>query len=72
MRIGGFGKEDIEQKMEPVYGMEEPWHYRNKAQFPVGYDKEGNLVAGFYAGRTHSIVANTKSAISGRSNPPDC
>lgn len=49
MRIGGFGKEDIEQKMEPVYGMEEPWHYRNKAQFPVGYDKEGNLVAGFYA-----------------------
>ena len=47
MRIGGFGKEDIEQKMEPVYGMEEPWHYRNKAQFPVGYDKEGNLVAGF-------------------------
>lgn len=63
MRIGGFGKEDIEQKMEPVYGMEEPWHYRNKAQFPVGYDKEGNLVAGFYAGRTHSIVANTNCAI---------
>ena len=63
MRIGGFGKEDIEQKIEPVYGMEEPWHYRNKAQFPVGYDKEGNLVAGFYAGRTHSIVANTNCAI---------
>ena len=63
MRIGGFGKEDIEQKIEPVYGMEEPWHYRNKAQFPVGYDKEGNLVAGFYAGRTHSLVANTNCAI---------
>ena len=62
-RIGGFEKEDIEQKMEPVYGMKEPWHYRNKAQFPVGYDKEGNLVAGFYAGRTHSIVANTNCAI---------
>ena len=43
--------------------MEEPWHSRNKAQFPVGYDKEGNLVAGFYAGRTHSIVANTNCAI---------
>ncbi|MFR2372309.1 MAG: 23S rRNA (uracil(1939)-C(5))-methyltransferase RlmD [Anaerobutyricum soehngenii] len=69
-RIGGFEKEDIEQKMEPVYGMEEPWHYRNKAQFPVGYDKEGNLVAGFYAGRTHSIVANTNCAIQAKVTHP--
>ena len=28
----------------------------NKAQFPIGYDREGNLVAGFYAGRTHTII----------------
>ena len=35
------------------------FRYRNKAQFPVGYDKEGNLIAGFYAGRTHSIISNT-------------
>ena len=69
-RIGGFEKEDIEQKMEPVYGMKEPWHYRNKAQFPVGYDKEGNLVAGFYAGRTHSIVANTNCAIQAKVTHP--
>ena len=69
-RIGGFEKEDIEQKMEPVYGMEEPWHYRNKAQFPVGYDKEGNLIAGFYAGRTHSIVANTNCAIQAKVTRP--
>ena len=60
-RIGGF--DDIESKMEPILAMEEPWHYRNKAQFPIGYDKEGNLVAGFYAGRTHSIVANTNCLI---------
>lgn len=30
--------------------------YRNKAQFPVGKDKNGNIVIGFYAGRTHSII----------------
>ncbi len=41
---------------EPIIGMEEPFYYRNKAQFPVGRDKEGRLVTGFYAGRTHSII----------------
>ena len=54
VRIGGFS--DIAEKMEPVLGMEEPFHYRNKAQFPVGRNKEGKIVAGFYAGRTHSII----------------
>lgn len=51
-RIGGI--EDFE--MEPVIGMESPFHYRNKAQFPVGKDRDGNIVSGFYAGRTHSII----------------
>ena len=54
-RIGGFS--DI--PVEKVIGMENPWRYRNKAQFPVGKDKEGNLITGFYAGRTHSIIPNT-------------
>lgn len=52
-RIGGF-KDNL--PMEPIIGMEEPYHYRNKAQFPVGKDKDGNVVIGFYAGRTHSII----------------
>lgn len=46
--------------MQPIIGMEDPYHYRNKAQFPVGCDKEGHLIAGFYAGRTHSIISNRK------------
>lgn len=42
--------------MEPILGMEYPWRYRNKAQFPFGRDKDGRIIAGFYAGRTHHIV----------------
>lgn len=49
--------------MFPIIGMEAPYHYRNKAQFPIGLDNEGNLVSGFYAGRTHVIVPNDKCYI---------
>lgn len=59
IRIGGFSPELVDSCMEPIVGMEEPFHYRNKAQYPVGTDKEGNPITGFYAGRTHNIIANT-------------
>lgn len=42
--------------MLPIIGMDDPWYYRNKAQYPVGTDRQGSPVAGFYAGRTHSII----------------
>ncbi|MEE0956386.1 MAG: 23S rRNA (uracil(1939)-C(5))-methyltransferase RlmD [Eubacterium sp.] len=51
-RIGGFEN----PPMEPIAFMKDPWRYRNKAQVPVGRDKQGNLCAGFYAGRTHSVI----------------
>ena len=50
-RIGGL--KDIEVPM--TLGMEKPWRYRNKAQVPFGSDK-GGICAGFYAGRTHTII----------------
>ena len=62
-RIGGFSPEFIDGIMDPVAGMEHPFGYRNKAQFPFGTDKEGNPVVGFYAGRTHDIIANTDCAL---------
>ena len=70
VRIGGFDQLFIESVMEPVVGMEQPWHYRNKAQFPVGTDKDGRIITGFYAGRTHSIIANTDCALGVEENEP--
>ena len=58
-RIGGF----TEFPMEPLIGMDNPYHYRNKAQFPVGRNKEGRIVTGFYAGRTHAIIENRDCAL---------
>jgi 23S rRNA (uracil1939-C5)-methyltransferase len=63
IRIGGFAPEYIDEILEPIIGMDEPYHYRNKAQFPIGTDKHGNVIAGFYAGRTHTIIPNTDCAI---------
>ena len=50
-RIGGLDGVLV----HPVMGMEEPWRYRNKAQFPVGRGPKG-IVTGFYARQTHDIV----------------
>lgn len=59
IHIGGFSPECVDSAMEPIIGMENPWRYRNKAQYPFGTDKEGRIVTGFYAGRTHTIIPNT-------------
>ena len=63
LRIGKFEPELLEEVMEPIVGMQgeelSGFRYRNKAQFPVGCDKDGKLITGFYAGRTHNIIANT-------------
>ena len=56
VRIGKFTKEEI--PLLPIMGMEDPWRYRNKAQFPFGRNRDGELIAGFYAGRTHAIIEN--------------
>ncbi|PNV61048.1 23S rRNA (uracil(1939)-C(5))-methyltransferase RlmD [Clostridium sp. chh4-2] len=56
LRIGKFTEDEIH--MLPIMGMEDPWRYRNKAQFPFGLNKEGRIITGFYAGRTHSIIEN--------------
>ena len=62
-RIGGFSPELLADVFGPIIGMEKPFGYRNKAQFPFGTDKNGQPITGFYAGRTHDIIANTDCAL---------
>lgn len=68
VRIGKFNEEFINSVMEPMIGMDEPYYYRNKAQFPVGRNKEGEVVSGFYASRTHSIIDTTHCYIQAKVN----
>lgn len=63
VRLGGFDEKEIDSIMEPIIGMDDPFKYRNKAQFPVGKDKNGKVVTGFYAGHSHNIIPNTDCII---------
>ena len=43
--------------------MENPFHYRNKAQYPLGINKEGETVIGVFANRTHEVIPMQKCLI---------
>lgn len=45
-----------EIKVQETLGMENPYYYRNKAQYPVGLDKKGEPQIGVFANRTHQII----------------
>ncbi len=62
-RIGGLESAQLDQVMQPIIGMESPVAYRNKAQFPFATNKAGEIITGFYAKGTHSIIANTNCGI---------
>ena len=58
-RIGGIDREKLDAIMEPIIGMTPdpvPLRYRNKTQVPFGTDRDGNIIYGFYAGRTHAVI----------------
>lgn len=62
-RIGGIKGVEV----KPALGMENPWRYRNKAQFPVGRGKNGCAI-GFYAKRSHRIVDTEKCFLQNECN----
>ena len=50
-------------KVDKTFAMGNPYHYRNKLQFPVGKDKEGDPTIGVFANRTHDIIPIDKCMI---------
>lgn len=56
VKIGGYSRDFVESIREPILGMTDPLRYRNKAQVPIGVDKDGDIIAGFYGARSHRIV----------------
>ena len=50
-------------KVKDTIGMEKPFFYRNKAQYPVGYNRNGDIVTGVYAERSHEIIELTSCSI---------
>lgn len=57
LRIGEVPAALLDEVFQPIVGMESPFRYRNKAQYPIRRDKGGKIIAGFYAGRTHDVIA---------------
>lgn len=55
----------LEEKIiaKETIGMEKPFFYRNKAQYPVGYNKNGEIITGVYAERSHEIIELKACAI---------
>ena len=56
IRIGGLDADRTDAVMHPVCGMENPYRYRNKAQYPAGRNAAGDSVFGFFAVHSHRIV----------------
>ena len=44
-------------KVNPIIGMENPYHYRNKVHAVFGRDRKGNAIAGTYQANTHRLIA---------------
>ena len=65
MAVQSLVNKSLRNKIEvkPVIGMDNPYHYRNKAQFPVGINKDKKPVMGVFANRTHDIIEMQKCLI---------
>lgn len=50
-------------KVQETVGMKNPFHYRNKAQYPLGINNKGEPIIGVFANRTHEVIPIEKCLI---------
>ncbi len=43
-------------KIEPIIGMDEPWHYRNKVSAAFSRDRKGHIISGIYEEGSHHVI----------------
>lgn len=58
-----FKKQGLNVKVNETIGMEKPYYYRNKLQYPLGVDNNGNAVMGVFAQRSHRVIETEKCMI---------
>ena len=56
--VQNLANKTMKQKIavQNTKGMKNPYNYRNKAQYPLGYAKNGEVVTGIFAARTHEVI----------------
>ncbi len=76
IRIGGFPENGSgSYRLLPIIGMEKPFHYRNKAIYPIRSDQNGNLTAGFYALHSHRVIpllSYSRDGVKNRTAADEC
>ncbi|MBP3463577.1 MAG: 23S rRNA (uracil(1939)-C(5))-methyltransferase RlmD [Clostridia bacterium] len=58
-----FKKQGLNVNVKETIGMEKPYYYRNKLQYPLGIDNNGNAVMGVFAQRSHRVIQTEKCLI---------
>ena len=55
--LGAYGK------VQPIVGMDNPLHYRNKVHATFSYDKKGKIISGIYEEESHHVIPVTNCEI---------
>lgn len=65
LRVAGV---EVDMEIPMTIGCNDVFHFRNKAIYPVAKNSDGQIVAGFYARRSHIIVPSAECPVGADEN----